>query len=309
MSSVDDGSGTSQGRKSYRGKYVLDEPPVSCQPTLADMLGLNEAILIQELHWLSNVYPIAHNPKTGRLERLETHEHDGLNFVRVEPQQLLDKVAGRLRFWSHSTLKRVIASCRTIGILRIDTFNRDGWDQTNWYAVDLDAIYALEQQHSRTRSQIDPMHQATGQVDVVHPVNLTAAPSQNDTINRAKMTRSRKDRNKTENSKNNSNSCAPQATAPSAPAASVAVVDQFSEDERRAAWEAYAATQTNLPVPARFVNGMMKKTGEWPEPPAVAEVVRTPDSEIWHAEHKPRNPEVALKHIAAIIAAGKDMNQ
>ena len=191
-------------KQTYMGKYLIEEPPVSFQPTLAVLLGQNEAMLVQEIHWLATQYPIAYSPKTGRKERVETRDHDGLVFVRMEPQQFLHEDEGRLRFWSLSTFKRTVAECRRLGVLRIENFNADSWDQTNWYAVDRTRLHELAQERGiGTPIQNDTMQSVTAQNEPIESVNLDGTPIQNEPIESVTSAPScTKELNNTTNGKN-----------------------------------------------------------------------------------------------------------
>ncbi len=182
----------------YKGTYLIEETPVSFQPSLAVALGVNEAILCQQIHWLGNT-PLAYSPKNKRKELLETKTYNGRTFVRVEPQQLLHKQHGHFRFWSMSTFKRTVAEAKKLGVLLTETLNSDAWDQTNWYAIDYARLAEIEADHaeSSTPIQNDTMHRLPSQNEPLESVNLTTAPIQNEPIESVTMSLTYKEDKKT----------------------------------------------------------------------------------------------------------------
>jgi hypothetical protein len=47
-------------------------------------------------------------------------------------------------FWSIPTIRRTVSSLRAQDLILIDRFNLKGYDRTNWYAIDYDALAALQ---------------------------------------------------------------------------------------------------------------------------------------------------------------------
>lgn len=106
-------------------KLLINEPPLQVLPTLAVQIGLNEAIVLQQVHyWISN-------PKIGK-------SYDGRRWVR---NSVKDWQAENFPFWSIDTIKRTIDSLKKMGvILSTKKLNDIGYDQTLWYSVDYEAL-------------------------------------------------------------------------------------------------------------------------------------------------------------------------
>jgi hypothetical protein len=168
----------------YKGKFLLEEPPLMVQPTLAQMLGYNEAAFMQLVHYLSK------NPYFDKYLSVgvETKIHQSRIWVKIPPKILLHRRTGRLKWMSESTLKRTIASCKGQRILLTDDLNEDKRDNTNWYAIVTEELDRQEEFHLTTLDDQDAdppqghFDTATGS----HPQNGTRQ-CQNDPVGSVKM--------------------------------------------------------------------------------------------------------------------------
>ena len=108
---------------------LIPEPPLQVLPTLAKLIGLNEAIFLQQLHyWLLR----ATREKEGRKWVFKTYEEWQDDFP----------------FWSVPTIRRVVG--RLEGkhlILTTSEWNRMPIDQTKWYSIDYERLTALTTDH------------------------------------------------------------------------------------------------------------------------------------------------------------------
>ncbi|MGG4042097.1 DnaD domain-containing protein [Bacillus smithii] len=98
-------------------RLLLDEKPLIILPSLAEKVGLNEAIILQQLHyWLqaSNHYI------DGRKWIYNTYEDWGKQFP----------------FWSDRTIRRTITKLKNKGIILTGNFNKLKIDKTTWYSID-----------------------------------------------------------------------------------------------------------------------------------------------------------------------------
>jgi hypothetical protein len=98
-------------------RLLLHEEPLQVLPGLAVALGLNEAIILQQLHyWLRKK---AHQ-RNGREWHYNTYEDWKKQFP----------------FWSVSTIKRAIIHLQETGVVIAGNFNHSPIDKTKWYAID-----------------------------------------------------------------------------------------------------------------------------------------------------------------------------
>lgn len=105
---------------------LISEPPLQVIPTLARLIGLNEAIVLQQLHyWLQN-------KKIGKW-------HDGRKWVRNSLAQWQED---NFPFWSTDTIARVLNKLQSAGYIDTANLNSAPYDRTLWYAINYDTISA-----------------------------------------------------------------------------------------------------------------------------------------------------------------------
>ncbi|SDN86486.1 conserved phage C-terminal domain-containing protein [Bacillus sp. OK048] len=106
-------------------RLLINESPIMIIPSLATKIGLNEAVVLQQIHyWLG----ISKHDIAGRTWVYNTYE---------EWQK-------QLPFWSVSTLKRTIRSLEMLGLVLSDNFNQMKMDKTKWYSIDYEKLQELE---------------------------------------------------------------------------------------------------------------------------------------------------------------------
>ncbi|VEF46081.1 phage replication initiation protein [Bacillus freudenreichii] len=94
-------------------------------PSLALRLGLNEAVVLQQMHyWLMKSTHIRDNRKWVYNTYREWHE--------------------QLPFWSERSLRRTINSLEKKGFILSAMFNQSKMDQTKWYTLDYEKLAALD---------------------------------------------------------------------------------------------------------------------------------------------------------------------
>lgn len=102
-------------------KALLDEYPLLVLPKLATVIGLNEAIILQQIHyWLL---------QSGK-------EKDGRTWIF----NTYDDWKKQFPFFSLSTIKRTIKKLEKSGLLITGNYNKLKIDQTKWYTIDHNAL-------------------------------------------------------------------------------------------------------------------------------------------------------------------------
>lgn len=102
-------------------KLLIDEHPLIILPSLAVKVGLNEAIILQQMHYWLN------NPKVGKTVK-------GVRWIK---NSMLSWQKDNFPFFSIDTVKRIFASLRDSGYLKVATnLNRNPTDRTLWYTID-----------------------------------------------------------------------------------------------------------------------------------------------------------------------------
>ncbi|MED4978243.1 DnaD domain protein [Geobacillus stearothermophilus] len=136
-------------------RFLLDEKPLFVLPSLAKAIGLNEAIILQQLHyWLQE----SRNIRDGYKWVYNTYEDWQKQFP----------------FWSETTIKRTIRKLENQGIVVSDNFNSLKIDKTKWYRIDYDRLDEIISKNNDVWSVHEVnLTRRGGQFDPIHEVNLT----------------------------------------------------------------------------------------------------------------------------------------
>lgn len=113
-------------------KLLIDDQPLQVLPALAESIGLNEAIILQQIHWLLSK---SKNDFEGKYWIYNTYE---------------DWKENHFRFFSVSTIRRAIDKLESLKlIVSTSKFNRMKMDKTKWYTIDYDKLNSLEIKSSK----------------------------------------------------------------------------------------------------------------------------------------------------------------
>ena len=94
---------------------------------LATLIGLNEAIVLQQIHyWIK--------------KRRSGIDHQGKRWIFNS----LDGWREQFPFWSQDTVKRALAALKSRGILLVEKLHENGLNRTNYYTIDYKQIALLE---------------------------------------------------------------------------------------------------------------------------------------------------------------------
>ncbi|WP_211062123.1 DnaD domain-containing protein [Heyndrickxia faecalis] len=133
------------------GNLLLDERPIIVIPSLAEKIGLNEAIILQQLnYWLQK----------------SNHIYEGKPWV----YNTYEDWEEQFPFWSISTIRRAISKLEKEGFIITNNFNRSQIDKTKWYTIDFEKVERLnspsvqnEQSTAQNGQTIVQNEQSTGQ--------------------------------------------------------------------------------------------------------------------------------------------------
>ena len=137
-------------------QYLFNENPVVIDRELATVIGLNEAIILQQMqYWIKK----------------STHEIDDKTWIYNSVSQWKEQFP----FWSESTINRTIRNLEEKGLLFIGNYNRDRRDRTKWYSIN---YLQLDNIMKNAFSQNDECNlsnccNAISQIDPMQDVNLT----------------------------------------------------------------------------------------------------------------------------------------
>ena len=109
--------------------YLFDEQPIVANKTLAREIGLNEALILQQIN-----YWIEINKKSGN------NFYDGrywtYNSIRAWQEKDFD-------YMSFDTVKRTFAKLEKAGFLLVGNYNKDPRDKTKWYTINTEKLEEL----------------------------------------------------------------------------------------------------------------------------------------------------------------------
>ena len=124
---------------------LLDEYPLLVFPSLAKKIGLNESIVIQQIH-----YWIEQNKRSNR----QTHFFGGRWWSYNSYPQWQENFP----FWSYNTIKRTIGNLEKLGVLLSTQHSANKLDRTKWYSIDYEKFKDVCSKKSVPSAQNEPMY-------------------------------------------------------------------------------------------------------------------------------------------------------
>lgn len=162
---------------------LFDEHPLVILPELATRIGLNNAIVVQQVHyWLTNK---AKSVKEQDLEKEHTYREG--KFWTYDSYKSWQK---QFPFWGVKTVERTFIALEDQGILISKKFNKLKADNTKWYTIDYEALdnYVKPKRKSKHDKNDSSIEETQSEhigdddvnVDVEHDVNLTKCAVEHD---------------------------------------------------------------------------------------------------------------------------------
>ena len=112
-------------------RLLINEPPLQVLPSLAKEIGLNEAIMLQQMHyWLLK----------------SANEFTGVKWF----YKTLEEWQTEFPFWSAMTIRRILGSLEKQKIIKIGNFNKKKFDKTKWYTIDYQRVNRRSVQNEQT---------------------------------------------------------------------------------------------------------------------------------------------------------------
>ena len=108
---------------------LLNKQPIVVDVELATMLGLNEAIVIQQIHYWLGI-----NQKNG------TNFKEGRYWTFNSMKKWHDEA---FPFLGMDALRRAFKNLEEKGLLITGNFNKKGYDRTKWYTIDYQVLYSM----------------------------------------------------------------------------------------------------------------------------------------------------------------------
>lgn len=157
-------------------KLLIDDYPIQVLPKLAEEIGLNEAIILQQIHyWLNS----------------SKHNYDGKKWIYNSYPKWIEQFP----FWSESTIKRTITSLEKQNLVHVGNYNKAGFDRTKWYSINYTTLNKLM---TRASGQNDPTmrsnwHDGIGQNDPTNTIDYTETSSETNNNSATDVTQERFD--------------------------------------------------------------------------------------------------------------------
>ncbi|MBX9804816.1 MAG: hypothetical protein K2Y18_03565 [Alphaproteobacteria bacterium] len=141
-------------------QLLINEPPLQILPTLAQTIGLNEAIVLQQVHyWL--------NPKLNK------------NFFenRYWVWNTYDQWKNQFPFWGMNTIRRAVANLEESGLLM--SFVTRDFKKIKYYSLDydkLDQVFFCSETNTLEMTEKQPTHPSAqnGQIDLLKSTDRAA---------------------------------------------------------------------------------------------------------------------------------------
>lgn len=103
---------------------LIDDYPILVLPKLANEIGLNEAIVLQQMHyWLKK----------------SNHNYDGRRWI----YNSFPEWQKHFPFWSVITIKRTVYSLEKQNLLYVGNYNKAKFDKTKWYSINYETLEGM----------------------------------------------------------------------------------------------------------------------------------------------------------------------
>lgn len=135
-------------------RLLIDEQPLMVLPQLAAQIGLNEAIVLQQVHYWTS-------------ER--RHVQDGRSWT----YNTIVAWQKQFPFWSSATIRRTIDSLVEKGLLIKRKLSENKFDATLWYSVDVDALKEFDLQSDLLKLSTCVAHVEHGRSAQVEQITST----------------------------------------------------------------------------------------------------------------------------------------
>lgn len=122
-------------------KLLRGESPLQVLPELATWIGLNEAIALQQLHYLLS------QDNKGMVE-------DDIKWYRSSAQEWRDE---HFKFWDVKVVERTFKNLEDDGFIKARTFT----GRSKWYAIDYEAVEQIDRQVPRLTGKKDKRKKAS----------------------------------------------------------------------------------------------------------------------------------------------------
>ncbi len=163
--------------RTHIGKLLLDESPLLVVPSLAERIGLEDAVVLQQLHFLIHQKLRRHKDYPNERER---DIHDGRVWVWNSYKQWKENY---FRFSSERSLQRIFLRLEKRGLIVSGNYNESTLNKTKWYSINYDhpLLYVHTDSESPQLNKPSPIKKEENKTAVEH-ASLAPSTHQSGTI-------------------------------------------------------------------------------------------------------------------------------
>ena len=133
---------------------LLDDRPILVMPKLAEEVGLNEAIVLQQVHyWLQRSTNI-----------VDDHKWVYNSFPEWNKQ---------FPWWGIATVKRTFSKLENEGYLITANYNKAGFDKTKWYRINYDRLHMIRRSDQFDTTMGSKRSDGADQFDTTNTIDYT----------------------------------------------------------------------------------------------------------------------------------------
>lgn len=114
---------------------LIDDYPILVLPKLATEIGLNEAIILQQMHYWINK---------------SNHIHDNKRWIYNSYKEWEQ----HFPFWSNATIRRTISSLEKQELVLVGNYNKAGFDKTKWYSINYSKLEGVSKRVAQNEQTI-----------------------------------------------------------------------------------------------------------------------------------------------------------
>lgn len=141
---------------------LIDDYPILVLPTLASEIGLNEAIVLQQMHyWLKK----------------SNHNYDGRHWI----YNSFPEWQKHFPFWSVMTIKRAVYSLEKQNLLYVGNYNKAKFDKTKWYSINYEKLEGMKRpSYQNDTTSVSKRNDGVYQNDTTNTRDYTETYSERD---------------------------------------------------------------------------------------------------------------------------------
>ena len=128
-----------------KSHLLIDETPLIVLPTLAGLVGINEAIAIQQIHWVCRV-------------KTEHEDYRTLHNGEMWCSYTVDQWLQKMPWLKERTCRRMLTGLEERKILIVTKPNAKEWNHTKWYRVDYTVLDKLDNSiYQKCQNDVDKL--------------------------------------------------------------------------------------------------------------------------------------------------------